>query len=194
MRRCHWIVICLTYGVLTSTSAAQRVQDIRTLFAQLNQSSSTDRAARHILQAASKDSSAREYVVQKLPEMIDKLETDKVWLNAVRLAGQLKALEAIPSLQQAMSRGPLGGASYTTLGMQMRLEDDIVAKALSQIGDPAIPAIASLLGNGDEATRMRVVLILSTIGSPAARKVLRDWLPHETDPRIKDLIESGLRS
>ena len=58
-----------------------------------------------ILEAVRRDPAARQYVVQELPDMIGKPETD-VWLRTVSLAGKLKAVEAVPALLQAMSRRP----------------------------------------------------------------------------------------
>jgi HEAT repeat protein len=194
IRRYHWIVICFTYGILCWTSPAQNVHDIRTLFADLSQPSTTDHAARHILQAARKDPEVRRYVVERLPGMIDKTETDKVWLNAVRLAGHLKASETVPSLQRAFSRGQLGRPAGTTLGAEMQLDDDVVAKALSEIGDPSLPSVKDFLTSDDRTVRRRAVLILMSMNSPAARKALEDRLSRETDPRIRDLIEDNLRS
>ncbi len=175
-------------------SAAGTRSDIRTLVAQLNQPSTTDHAAREILETAAQDPDARAYVAQHLPAMIDSQRTDQVWLNAVRLAGQLKVTEAIPSLEKSLSRGPVGGPMQTSFTKQMRLEDDAVGKALSQIGEPAIPAATNLLNNGDPKRRRRAVLILTNMHSPASRKVLRDHFPHETDPIVRSLIEAGLRS
>jgi HEAT repeat protein len=193
MRRAPWIAICLAYGALCARATAQEVPDIHKLFAQLNEPSTTDVAAREIQKAAGKDSSARQYIVQKLPEMIDKQKPeDAVWQNAVRLAGQLKASEAIPSLQKALSLGKVGGPQITTFGIQGRLEDDIVSKALSEIGDPAIPAVTKLLTSEDKRSRRRAVLILRNMGSPASRKVLQDHLQHETDKIVRELIETGL--
>ncbi len=146
---------------------------------------------KQILELARKDPDARKYVVQRLPEMI-KSGTDEPWLNAVRLAGKLKAREAIPALLQAMSRSPFPAETYLTFGGVMRLDNDIVAKALSQIDDPAIPSAVDLLKSADGRIRGRAVLILRNIGSPAARKVLQDRLPHETDPELKKLIHESL--
>jgi hypothetical protein len=80
-------------------------------------------------------------VVEKLPGMIDKPKSDEIWLNAVRLAGRLKASEAVPSLQRAFSRRQLGRPANTTLGAEMQLDDDVVAKALAEIGEPSVPAV-----------------------------------------------------
>ncbi len=145
-----------------------------------------------ILKIARKDPRAREYVVQKLPDLIGRPESD-VWLDAIRLAGKLKATQVIPALQQAMARHPFPAEPYLTFGGIMRLDNDIVAKALSQIGDSAIPAVTSLLRSEDAAMRYRATLILRNIASPAARKALQNRLPHETDPEVKKLIRDSLR-
>jgi HEAT repeat protein len=193
MRRAFWIAICLAYGALYARATAQEVPDVPKLFVQLNEPSTTDVAAREIQKAASKDSSARQYIVQKLPEVIDKQKPeDAVWQNAVRLAGQLKASEAIPSLQKALSLGKVGGPMQITLSTEIRLDDDIVSKALSEIGDPAIPAVSRPLASEDKRSRRRAVLILRNMGSPASRKVLQDHLQQETDKIVRELIETGL--
>jgi HEAT repeat protein len=184
----YWIFICLMYVVLASTSWAQESKDISRLVAQLNEPKTTDRASRRIVQVASKDLEARNYVINKLIEIIGKNSTDQVWMNAVRLAGQLNAVEAVPSLQRAFSRGQLGRPGNTMLGTEMQLDDDVVGKALGEIGDPSVPAVTNLLKSGDPKVRRRAVVILMYIDSPAAHKVLRGHRPVETDPKLKGLI------
>ncbi len=77
----------------------------------------------------------------------------------------------------------------------MRLNNDIVAKTLSQMGDSAIPPVVNhLLKSPEKGTRGRAVLILANMGSPTARKALQDRLLHETDPDVKKLIRDSLRS
>jgi HEAT repeat protein len=194
MNRPHFLAVCLVYTLLCPTGTAQTAKDIRTLVAELDRLNSTDRAAAQIARLASRDSAAREYVIRRLPEMIDRQETNKVWMNSVVLAGQLKDEEAVSSLQHAMARGKFGTKPYTDFATQEHLDDDIVGRALSEIGDPAIPAVRALLENGDYETRVRAVLILEKIGSPTARRMLQDWIPREPDPKLKDMIQYDLRS
>ena len=194
MYKACWVLICVVFLILSASTLAQNAPDVRVLFAQLNQTKTTDRAAQGVLDIAGKDSNAREYVVQRLSQMIDKTEIDKVWLNAVRLAGHLKASETVPSLQRAFSRGQLGRPAGTTLGAEMQLHDDVVAKALAEIGEPSLPAVKAFLKSSDRKDRRRAVLILLNMDAPESRKVLEEHLPHETDPKITRLIESGLRS
>ncbi|OLB35922.1 MAG: hypothetical protein AUH11_12915 [Acidobacteria bacterium 13_2_20CM_57_17] len=192
MRRYCWILICLSFVALDATRGQRNAApDIRVLVDELAQPTATYRASDQILKIAAKDSVAREYVVHKLPAMIDKPEDD-VWLNVVHLAGQMKATEAVPSLVRAMSRRPFPAEPYITGGGMMRLDHDIVAKTLSQMGDPAIPSVVDFLKSPDKGTRGRAVLILRNMGTPASRKALRHHLEHETDPELKKLIRDSL--
>ena len=129
-RRIFALVVILATTVVLWQGAirAQSVpaSDIRTLMADLSDVKTTRRdTVTRILQVASKDPSAREYVLQKLPEMIE-AGTDEPWLNAIRLAGQMKAVEAIPSLMQEMSRRtfpavrPIGLSASSTAACSQR--------------------------------------------------------------------------
>jgi len=104
MRRAFWILL-IAICSLSIPARSQQPQDSSHVFDQLNQMSTTDRAAKHILEAASQDPAMRQQAAERLPGMIDKPEINEVWLNAVRLAGKLKALEAVPSLQKAFLLG-----------------------------------------------------------------------------------------
>jgi hypothetical protein len=44
--------------------------------------------------------------VERLPDLIDRSTLDQVWRNAVRLAGELKASNAVQSLMQVLPRSP----------------------------------------------------------------------------------------
>ena len=193
MRRYSWIVICLAFAVPGQISAQTTpAPDIRVLMEQLNDDRTVQRdTVKQIVEMARKDPHAREYVVQKLPELIRRPQSD-VWLDAIRIAGRLKAKEAIPALQEAMSRPPIPAEPYITGGGMMRLDHDIVAKTLSQMGDPAIPSVVDFLKSPDKGTRGRAVLILRNMGTPASRKALRHHLEHETDPELKKLIQDSL--
>jgi hypothetical protein len=189
-----WIAICLAFAAEGANSAQTTpAPDIRVLMEQLNDVRTVHAdTVDQIVKIARKDPHARQYVVQKLPDLIRRPQSD-VWLDAIRLAGKLKAKEAIPALVEAMSRPQMPAETFLTFAGIERLDNDIVAKTLSQIGDPAIPSVINLLSSTDTRTRARVVLILRNIGSPAARKALQERLPHETDPEVKKLIQDSLR-
>ena len=193
LRQCCCVAILFAFatqsGIRAQTDSAP---DIRILIGQLNDDRTVQRdTVKQIVEMARKDPHAREYVVQKLPELIRRPQSD-VWLDAIRIAGRLKAKEAIPALQEAMSRPPIPAEPYITGGGMMRLDHDIVAKTLSQMGDPAIPSVVDFLKSPDKGTRGRAVLILRNMGTPASRKALRHHLEHETDPELKKLIRDSL--
>jgi len=183
------------------TSLAQnvRVPDIQLLYAQLNEPSTTNSAAQQIHDLALRDATAQDFMAQRLPAMIsanargDWQSINGMWLNAVRLAGQLKLVTAIPALIESLSGRNLipvcaydrSSCGVSTFSLAARLETDIVARALADIGDPALPAVANVLAKGETRTlRLRATWILINIDSPAARQVMRERLPAETDPGI----------
>jgi HEAT repeat protein len=186
--------------VAVSVGAFAQTPNISTLYGQLLQSSETNSAARQIAQIAKNDAAARSYLASRVPSVIngDRSENDPVWANAVRLAGQLKIAEAVPALVQALSKPAVaGGYDSTATGVATsttitKLVYDIVGRALADIGDASIPALARILANGDFDARRRVFWILVNIESPAANQALRDHLPNETNPMMKGGIEHQL--
>lgn len=195
LRFCCRTVILLVFVSLNGTFAqTDSAPDIRFLMEQLNDDRTVQRdTVEQILELARKNPQARAYVVQKLPDLIRRPQSD-VWLDAIRVAGKLKAREAIPALLEAMSRPQMPAEANLTFAGIERLDNDIVAKTLCQIGDPAIPSTVDLLKSADGRTRARAILILRNIGTPAARKALQNRLRHETDPEVKKLIRDSLRS
>ena len=171
---------------------------IQTLYDQLNQPTTTNAAAREIRDLTSKDSTARQFVAQRIPSLISgRANADTVWMNAVRLAGQLKVTSAIPALKQALSRGEIrGGYDYEGAAISLaefaQLRYDIVGRALADIGDPSVSAVADFLSGGDVPARKRAVFILSNINSPAAMQAMRDHFPTESEPAIRNMIQQDL--
>jgi hypothetical protein len=191
--RRFWIVIFLATAPAWATAQNGQRPDIRALMEQLsNPREVRADTVKQIVTLSKKDPSAREYVVQKLPDMIRGPKSD-LWLDAIRLAGELKAEETISALLDVMSRPPSLATTTITFAGITRLDTDIVAKALSQIGDPAIPAVTSLLRSKDSRMRGRAILILRNIGSTAARKILEEHRSQESDPENLKLIGESLR-
>jgi HEAT repeat protein len=92
-----------------------------------------------------------------------------------------------------MSRPPSVATLYLSFSGLWRFDFDIVAKTLSQIGEPAIPAAIELLKSEDAAIRGRALLILRNIATPASRKALESQLPRETNRENREIIEDSLR-
>jgi hypothetical protein len=184
------LVFGFLLSIVLTQAAPQSASNIRNLMAELSDVRTTSpEVAQQILVVAKKDANARDYVVQRLPDLINAPGSD-VWVNAVQLAGKMKALESIQSLQNAMSRAPFPAQPYVSFGMPP-LQLDIVAKALSQMGDRVVPSVVDLLKNGDELMRNRCVEILINLNTPASRKALQEWLPHETATSVRDLIQTA---
>jgi hypothetical protein len=192
--------------VVCFATFAQNVRrpDIQSLYAELNEPSTTNSAAQQIHDLALRDASARDFLAQHLPATIsanakgDWRSVTLMWMNA--LAGQLKLETAIPALMESLSgRNLIPVCSYdrpycgsSRFSRDVKLESDIVARALADIGDPAVPAVANVLAHGDtRQLRIRATWILINIDSPAARQVMRERLPTETDPGIWKLLESN---
>jgi hypothetical protein len=174
-------------------SRAQKSPDAHSLLDELNRAVTLDRATEQIAQLAQVDKDARKYFADRMPSMIDKPGTGPVWLNAVRLAGQLKVAGAVPALIQALPRGPVGGPVYGDIEVFMRLDNDVVGKALSEIGDPAAVPVSEVLAHGDKKNaRRRAALILLNMNSDLCMKILREDLPREKDQAIRYWIETKL--
>jgi len=135
------------------------------------------------------DPSVRLSLAQKLPLMIQKSATDSVWVNAVRLSGELRLSEAVPALTKALSHCSVSKGTVT-LAEYMRLDTDLVGNALAQIGDPSIPSLTEILRTGSKSQRHRATLILLKMNSSLSEKTLKDHLFHEGDPDIRALIEN----
>jgi hypothetical protein len=173
--------------------------DISALYAQLTQPSTTDTAARAIADEANRDPAVKEFVAKRIPSLLvsGRRNEGQVWRNAIRLAGQLKVVGAVPALKGAFSLGPIRGgydneSSEIILGKYSHLQFDIVARALADIGDPSIPSVADVLSHGDAADRRRAVYILLNINSPVANQAMRNHLYAEQDAGIRDMIQNVL--
>jgi len=184
--------LCSTFVTILALALpmylAQESKEIHRMFVQLNQPETSDAAANQIVGRVEKGAVAdRDYVVERLPGMIDKPMRDKVWSNAVLLAGSLKAASAIPSLIRVLPTTPFQSPVTMPFADDLTLQYDPVGAALKEMGDTALPEIVKLLEHGDRTTRIRAARILWNIDSAASRKALRDDLDRETDPVIKKL-------
>jgi HEAT repeat protein len=184
------IFSCLIIIAETS-SYAQEPPQVQTLLHQLQSAQKTDEAAEQLLKLGRSDSKAREYLALHLPAIVDKGPKDPAqpWINAVRLAGDLKIAEAAPALAKWIG---LSSGGTTTLSQETRLEANAPGKALAQIGTPAIAALVSILNHGNLYERWNAVYALNLIGSPQAKTALRKHLEREPDSTVRGFIEKAL--
>ena len=135
-----------------ATAQSSPPLDIKALMEQLTKHREVrSDTVRQIVALSKKD---REFVIQRLPDLIRGPESD-LWLNAMRTAGELKAKEAVPALQDVLSRPPHSAEAFMTFSGTTRLDNDIVAKALADIGDPSVPTAKSLLKAKDDSAGCR---------------------------------------
>lgn len=181
-------------------SAAQTAQEVQQRFEQLHDSTTSDEASVQLKALAGSNVDARLYLAKELPELISKTSEDhsqfKVWLNSVHLAGELKIEETIPVLVKLFDPARYGGSALSTMTSRSRLDNDPVAKALVQIGQPAIGPVSGILEDNDKGqyTRMRAALVLYNMNSPEANAALAHDLQTETDPRVRSFIEARLKA
>jgi HEAT repeat protein len=110
----------------------------------------------------------------------------------VFIAGALKLVEASGPLANWISAE--WGPGTTSLGQTARLEDKPAAKALAEIGDPALPSLVEVLNHGGPGDREEAVLVLAKIHTSAARRALERLLGHEQDPTIRRMVRQMLTS
>jgi hypothetical protein len=98
----------------------------------------------------------------------------------------------VPILTELLRKDNKGIA--TSFGAAATLYDDPVAKALSEIGEPATDSVAGLFADGDAPTRRRAAIVLSNIGTPNAREGLLRQIDREPDPNLKTFMKSKVAS
>jgi hypothetical protein len=161
------------------------------LFQKLQSSQTTDQAAEQLLKLGKSDAAAKQYLADHLPALIEKGPTyvpqwpGSQWLSAVRLAGELKIVEAAPALAKWIS---VSTSSVLTLSGESHLRTSPTGTALVQIGDPAIPALRDLL---EQNGQWRAAYALNLIGSPKAKAALREHATHEPDESMVQFINKA---
>jgi hypothetical protein len=156
-------ILCMVLGTATN---AQQSADMTTLFAQLGDPTTTDRAFHQILEASRKDPAERASAMRRLPSIIEKNQGNRPWVNSVTLTGKLKAENAIPALIEVLPRSSDTPSIIVGFADSSTLRNDTVGKALCEIGDPTVPALADILKSSD-----------SNGGSKKESNSRHSWLP-----------------
>lgn len=177
---------CSAAGVLPRELAASQP-----LFTELADVQKTNLAASDLRDRAGRDVNVRKALTVVLPKLIKQC-TDRRWLNAVTLSGEFRIVESEPALVKALDRGEVGFGIITAMS-EIDQDNDPVGKALSAIGDPALPDVAKLLESSVVKDRRRAVVILMNMKTEASRKVLSGHLKHERDEGVIMLIHYALR-
>jgi hypothetical protein len=176
--------------LLAPQSQKLRVPD---LLDQIQVESTTKDATEQFLKIPPEDAEAKKHLAVHLPALINKdpKERPHAWLNEVRLAGAFKITEAIPALTKWIGL-PMSDSPGGTLGERVRLEPFAAGHALVQIGEPAVPALTTVLESTDWRERWVAYRALDLIGTPTALNALRAHVDHEPDPIIKKEMQQAL--
>jgi hypothetical protein len=184
----------LTAPEVAAVSAQGR--SIADLFLKLKSNETAGSAARQLLSLSRSDPAVKEYLRRNLPPVIDAGPShtadrwpDPVWMNAVRLAGELKIEEAAPSLAKWIS---VRDSPIVSLSAESYLKDSPAGHALVQIGNPAIPAVQMALNRGNDDERWESSRALILIDTPQALAVLREHVTHETDDTLVSTINKAI--
>lgn len=170
--------------------AGQQVTSLPQLFKQLQSEQTSDQATAEFMKLGPKNQRARDFLIQHLPSVIAREPSGHyVWLNSVRLAGKFQIVEAAPGLIKWINAASEAGGTLTEVD---RLDPFPCARALVQIGEPAVPALTEALEKGDYRHQWVAYRVLITIGSPRAIKALRDHVQHEPNPDFKSEIQKAL--
>jgi hypothetical protein len=189
----HLIMIAVMANFATTAVSQQAEEPVATVFQRLQSSiqSSTDihEATEELLNRGRSDPKVREYIARHLPPMIEKGPAEKdhpgSWIELVRLAGELKIAEAAPALTKWLTIDNIG---EITAGGFTRLENNPAGKALAEIGDPAVPAVARVFDQGTLRERRYAVYVLSLINSSSAKSALQEQSHREPDKELRDYI------
>lgn len=181
-----------SWSGLRNHCAAQSHPAASELVQRLQSDETTDDARKQLLQLGRSDPDVRHYLAVQLPPLIERgpksCPPSEIvdlaarwhacpWYNAVQLSGRLKIAEAASALAPWINwrnEGPF----LPTLEVQLIFHP--AAKALAEIGDPAIPILQRVLSSGNLGEHARAVLVLCIIHTPKAKAVLQDqWRPVE---------------
>ena len=185
------LTFCCFLAATQEVNSTQKSQPAA-LFRELQLPDATDQATQQMLDLAQSDSTVRPYLAKRLPKMVEMnpYRSFSVWRNEVRLAGELKIAEAAPALAKWIA---VTGDEGIGTPLPSALETSPAAKALSQIGNPAVPALKSKLAGGKWQERRLAILVCQAIGSPSAQDALRQHLSGEPDPDLRSLAERTIR-
>lgn len=150
----------------------------------------TSEAASRLINLSRSDSSVRSNLAGSLPAMLLQTRNMDVVRSEAKLAGALRIETAIPSLIRLLSGPNYEGAG--SLSTRRELENDPVARALFDIGKPALPALKEALKSNDRETRGRAAGILVLTNTPETQAILRDHIAVEPDGGLRAYIRGNL--
>jgi hypothetical protein len=141
----------------------------------------------------------RQRSIRSLIALIEKKSPDSRWLEldssenlAIRVLGEMRAVEAIPTLVK-WATPPKGGYNIFNLGVSP--SNSPAVQALVKIGKPAEPALLEVVKQSPQREIWSIsLIILQKIEGPKCLEViLEDAIAKETDAAAKTNLQEGLR-
>jgi hypothetical protein len=164
---------------------AQTSHDLASLAAP----ATTVEARSHLLELGRSDAGVRALLSSNLPAMLLAAKDLYVVRSEAQLAGELKIEAAIPSLIQLLGgRNRIGGGS---INARYELKDDPVARALYEMGEPALPALTNALKSDSREKRERTEAILILMNTSQTRDILGQHLRSEPDAQLRAYLRAN---
>jgi len=162
-----------------SHAVGQDTAHLESLLTKLGDADAARGASTELKALAKDDPASRQYIADRLPSLIAVAARGdlQLWISSLELTANLKIVEAVPTLTELLRKDNTG--IVTSFGAHSILYDDPVAKALSEVGEPATQPVAKLFEDGDAPTRRRAAIVLGNIGTPNARAALVRQIPLE---------------
>jgi hypothetical protein len=183
-------ILCCVLAAFGAPAVA-RQKSLKALFADLQEDQSTDEALRQFLKRSPNDPAVKRFLSRNLPQVLAAPpKSYENYINSIQLAGTFRVEATIPALIGEIN---CASAAGSTLHSNYVLDSLPCAKALFQIGDPAIPALSKVLADRSSKNAWLAYRALALIDSPRSLGVLRDYLAHDPNPEPKPEIEDALQ-
>jgi hypothetical protein len=193
-------MLCFCVLILNVVTAqSQPPSELRTLLVQLKTPETTQQSAAKLLSMSQSQPAVRNLLSDELPTMLIENNDFDVMQAETMLAGDLKLDTTIQPLVDLLNKPVHSFHSRKsryiledrTLSRFAELRDDPVARALSEIGEPALPALSVPLESTSVDLRRRTIRILLRIKTPQSRAMLQRHVPKEPDAELKKYLAAN---
>jgi hypothetical protein len=199
-------LLCFSCGIAPrlACASAQARPTVQQLFRELQARPTCDQAESELRELGTADSNARHFLALQLPALIEadpaptQQERDSgvtvkpTWSAAVRLAGELKIVEAAPALAKWIT---ISTSRAISLGIgEEALVDSPAGQALVRIGDPSVPILQGRLSLSSQRERYHAAYVLNAINSGKADKALSEYVAEGRDRDLAAWIRNVLEN
>jgi hypothetical protein len=157
----------------------------------LTNRATTDAERTELIARGSNNPQLRAGLNRVLPSMLNSAPNDAVMESEAKLAGALRLESTTPALVSLLSH-PISMVS--DMYASYELIDDPIARALYEIGPPALPALAEALKSHTYLQRTRAMQVLVLTNTDQSRAILQAHLPSEPDAHLRDYLRFHLTS